>query len=191
MPEDDDPASPRREDSEVDEALDESFPASDPRSWSLGLNLPNGEEPDHPPAPHNLPARFANAWNAHDAEALAGLFADNADFVNVVGLWWRDRDAIRKAHAYGFKVFFAQARLDIEQVEVRRLGLPVAVIHARWKLTGQTPRSGGRATERQGVLQFVAERQGHDDWIIVAAQNTERIRGAETFEAGDGSVQPA
>jgi uncharacterized protein (TIGR02246 family) len=29
---------------------------------------------------------FADAWNRHDMEALAQLFATDAEFVNVVGL---------------------------------------------------------------------------------------------------------
>ena len=44
--------------------------------------------------------RFAAAWNRHDATALARLFVADADFVNVVGIWWRDRCAIEEAHAF-------------------------------------------------------------------------------------------
>ena len=44
---------------------------------------------------------FFDRWNDHDAEGIAALFAEDADFVNVVGLWWRNRRAIRKAHDYG------------------------------------------------------------------------------------------
>jgi hypothetical protein len=36
--------------------------------------------------------------------------------VNVVGLWWRTRREIRKAHAYGFERIFARSTLTLEQV---------------------------------------------------------------------------
>ena len=43
---------------------------------------------------------FADSWNRHDMEALAGLFTQDAQFVNVVGLWWRGRDEIWGAHDF-------------------------------------------------------------------------------------------
>ncbi|MGK9232137.1 SgcJ/EcaC family oxidoreductase [Inquilinus limosus] len=47
----------------------------------------------------DVPAAFIAAWNRHDMAALAALFAEDADFVNVVGLWWRSRAEIEAAHA--------------------------------------------------------------------------------------------
>lgn len=38
---------------------------------------------------------FADAWNRHDMEAFAQLFAADAEFVNVVGLWWKGRALLR------------------------------------------------------------------------------------------------
>ena len=35
--------------------------------------------------PEGLPAKWVDAWNKRDAIALANLFADDAEFVNVVG----------------------------------------------------------------------------------------------------------
>ena len=34
---------------------------------------------------------FFDRWNAGDADGIGALFAEDADFVNVVGLWWRSR----------------------------------------------------------------------------------------------------
>jgi hypothetical protein len=60
--------------------------------------------------PEQIPSLFAEAWNARDADALAALFEDKAEFVNVTGLWWRDRQAIRNAHAYGLERIFNESR---------------------------------------------------------------------------------
>ena len=32
---------------------------------------------------------FVDAWNRHDVAAFAALYAENADFVNVLGVWLR------------------------------------------------------------------------------------------------------
>lgn len=57
--------------------------------------------------PAQIPHCFAASWNNRDAEAVAALFVSDADFVNVVGLRWEQRAAMREAHAYGLRVIFS------------------------------------------------------------------------------------
>jgi uncharacterized protein (TIGR02246 family) len=133
-------------------------------------------------APEDMPEAFRAAWMARDAGALAALFAEDADFVNVVGLWWRDREAIRAAHHYGLTTFFRESELRFGRVAVRRIGADAAVVHARATLTGQIGREGGTAGTRRTVLSFVMAREGAG-WVCVSAQNTDIVPGQETFEA--------
>ena len=49
--------------------------------------------------PDTVPSLFVEAWNRRDPGALASLFDEDAEFVNVTGLWWHDRASIRTAHA--------------------------------------------------------------------------------------------
>ena len=139
--------------------------------------------------PEEIPARFAEAWAARDADMLAALFDETADFVNVVGIWWEDRAAIRRAHHYALTSFFAESRLSVGRVKVRHLG-DVAVIHARFSLTGQKGPDGAPAGRRATLLTFVARRRG-DGWSVVSAQNTEVVPGAESFSAGPDGPRPA
>ncbi len=127
----------------------------------------------------DLPAEIAAAWNAGDASQFAALFADDADFVNVVGLWWEKRRAIEKAHAYGFERIFANARMTVERVKTRRLAPTVCVVHFRWAMDGQTAPDGSPAGRRQGIMSLVAERDA-GAWLIVSAQNTDIVEGVDT-----------
>ncbi|MEH2420571.1 MAG: SgcJ/EcaC family oxidoreductase [Nostoc sp.] len=43
-------------------------------------------------------AAFAEAWNTKDAEPLAKLFAEDSDFVDVIGRWFKGRTEIKQAH---------------------------------------------------------------------------------------------
>ncbi|MBO0595796.1 SgcJ/EcaC family oxidoreductase [Nesterenkonia sp. E16_7] len=151
--------------------------------------------------PGDIAEGFAEAWNRADAEALAALFVEDADFVNVVGLWWTNRTRIRTAHAYGFAKIFGGSQMQLEQIRVRELGESVAVVHAVWTLTGQTPAPGEaqdtRPGARQGVISFTLQRQpgtpeDQEDgsWLAVSAQNTDRVPGAETLTASGESRQP-
>ncbi|UWQ18560.1 SgcJ/EcaC family oxidoreductase [Jannaschia sp. M317] len=130
---------------------------------------------------------FVAAWMARDGAGLGALFAEDADFVNVVGIWWEDRAAIARAHGYALGSFFADTRLVAGRVKIRRMN-DVAVIHARMALTGQVAPDGTRAGPRTAILSFVLTRQG-DGWLAVSAQNTDVVPGAETHVAGDTGLK--
>lgn len=143
---------------------------------------------DLPQRPEDIPVAFAAAWAARDAGALAALFAEDADFVNVVGLWWHDRAAIERAHAYGLATFFADSTLTPGVIRTRDLG-EVAVVSCQFTLTGQHPPEGGAAGTRRTILTFVA-RSMPEGWQVVAAQNTDVVEGAETH-VNAGVLRPA
>lgn len=138
-----------------------------------------------PDTPEGIPHAFAAAWNARDANAIADLFDANAEFVNVTGLWWHDRDAIRRAHAYGLSRIFSQSTLRLGALRTRMLAQTIAVVHARMTLTGQTgmagePEPGARTT----VFSFVVHRTPAG-WRCASAHNTDVVPGKETNLAGE------
>jgi uncharacterized protein (TIGR02246 family) len=137
-------------------------------------------------SPDDLPSLFASAWNAHDMAALAQLFGEDADFVNVVGIWWRDRRAIEEAHAFAHRTFFRNSRLQIDDVAVKHLRRDLVTVHSTWTLSGQEEPDGTAGQPRRGILLFVAS-QEPDGWRIRAAQNTDIVPEALTVPAGKSS----
>ena len=143
-----------------------------------------------PQRPEDIPAAFAAAWAARDAQQLASLFAEDADFVNVVGLWWRNRTDIERAHHYGLTTFFKASELSARRVETKLISDTVAMVHVRWCLRGQSGRNGEALGDRSSVMLFVAE-QRTEGWVVVAAQNTDIVPGAETLAASESGLRPA
>lgn len=138
--------------------------------------------------PEDMPEAFRAAWSARDAAMLAALFAEDADFVNVVGLWWTRRDQIEAAHAYGFERIFADSTLRVGRTRLRDLG-DAAVVHARFTLDGQRDPQGNALGTRRTVMTFVMERR-EGGWLCVAAQNTDMRAGAETMTATPDGLIP-
>ncbi len=135
--------------------------------------------------PERLPEIWALAWNRRDPETLAALFDEDAEFVNVTGLWWHDRAAILKAHRYGLDVIFNASEITLRRVTVKWLRDDVAVVHATMRLTGQTPiaevaRPGPRTT----IFSFVVHRTD-GRWRCASAQNTDIVPGQETHIVDD------
>jgi hypothetical protein len=133
----------------------------------------------------NVVNRFAETWNKHDMDALGELFASNADFVQVNGVWWKGRQEIQKnvaflhgtvpqtsvgvtlpSNTYGV---FSASTYRFDELNVRFITKDVAVAHVVWTQLGDP-----RFTEpRRGMLSFVVTWE-NDRWVLNAAQNTLR-----------------
>lgn len=121
-------------------------------------------------------AAFAAAWNAHDMDALASLFAPDAEFVNVVGIWWKGRAAIQAAHEATHRTLFKNSRLTLTSTDVRFPVPDFAIARSAWTLEGHVDPTGAPLPPRRGLLVFVL--RSHDDaWEIVDAQNTDVVEG--------------
>ncbi len=119
---------------------------------------------------------FADCWNRHDMDAFAELFAPEAEFVNVVGLWWKGRAEIKGAHEFTHRTLFRSSTLELEEVAVRFPAPLLALARCRWKLSGHVTPEGEPLPPRHGVLLNVLRREG-DRWLIVDSQNTDIIEG--------------
>lgn len=138
--------------------------------------------------PKDIPRLFCEAWNRYDARALADLFAEDADFVNVTGKWWRNREDIYAAHDFGLRIIFKNSQLEILRIQERRIGQHAAVVHAHLRLTGQTQHQHLDAHPRETIFTFVAERLS-EGWLCVAAQNTDIVFGKQTnLRTDDGEL---
>jgi uncharacterized protein (TIGR02246 family) len=131
-------------------------------------------------SPERIPEAFVEAWNRRDARALAALFDEDAEFVNVVGLWWHDRASIERAHAYGLERIFQHSELKLVRTTVKRLRDDVAVVHARMRLAGQTPVGDiDTPKPRTTIFSFVVHRTD-TGWRCASAHNTDVVPDAET-----------
>ena len=82
----------------------------------------------------------AAAWNAHDIDAYAALFTEDAHVINVLGWHWKSRAELKARLGPGFASVFAHSRMTIGDVDVAFFAPGVAVAHVRWTMTGaQSP----------------------------------------------------
>ena len=143
---------------------------------------------DHPAG---IPEAFVTAWNDRAPERIGALFDEDAEFVNVTGLWWHSRAAIQQAHAYGLKHIFDQSTLELLETRVKYLADDIAVVHAKMKLSGQTAAAGVDAPRtRRTIFSFVVH-DTSEGWRCASAHNTDVVPGAETNLIDDeGRLRP-
>jgi len=120
-------------------------------------------------------AEHERAWNAHDADGLIALFEDPMDFVNVLGMHQRSREALRLEYQHIHATFMKNTVIRMRLNDARRLSDGIAVAHAYWEMSGMEKLAGWNAPEvRRGVMTYVLQRRG-EKWKITAAQNTDVV----------------
>jgi uncharacterized protein (TIGR02246 family) len=111
-----------------------------------------------------------DAWNAHDMKAYGKLFREDAEFINVVGMHWRGRDAIIVAHTAFHETLFKNHTIKTDDVEVRSLGSGHAIAVVTTTNDAFTTPAGEVIPKRQNRQTYVLVKDP-DGWTIAHAHN--------------------
>ena len=125
------------------------------------------------------------AWNAGDGAAWVASFAEDADFVDLLGDRHQGRPAIEAGHRHIFATIYKGSRVEyrIDRLRFVRPDVAVAFVHARlWSrlaVAVDDPRReahlGSTMSESQARPTMILAKAG-DRWQIVAFQNTRVAR---------------
>lgn len=130
-------------------------------------------------------AAQTDAWNRHDMHAFAAVLTPDADWINVVGMHWRGREAIERAHAALHAMpLFAHSRLIPGETTMRALSPDVVLVVERSAMEGAGPTPGGGAYPTGGAIGtflFVRTAAG---WRIAHGHNTTIDAAATAHDPG-------
>ncbi len=113
---------------------------------------------------------FAEGWNVHDVKKFSKVFAEDADFTNVMGVSRHGRTAIEEMHEPLFKTIWAQSILQITKSKIRSIKPDVAAVDAWWNLDRLKSPDGGDRSPRNGLLNFVMTKY-MNNWLITVMHN--------------------
>lgn len=115
---------------------------------------------------------FADAFNGRDAAALAALFTEGGDLVNIFGMRMVGRSGVQAGHARQFAGALAGNRLAFTEHTVREVGPGVAVCHAQWRREVLPDAPAGSLPAGTGIFTLVLVEQA-GSWKIDAAHNVQ------------------
>jgi uncharacterized protein (TIGR02246 family) len=110
-------------------------------------------------------------WNRHDMHGFASLFAEDADFVDVFGNWFKERREIERVLAQRHEGVFKESRFTEKEIAIRRQTPDLAIVHIVVELSGALDRQGKQMPPSLGVMTVVMSRFD-EAWRIIALQNT-------------------
>jgi uncharacterized protein (TIGR02246 family) len=120
--------------------------------------------------PRQLVDAFASALNAKDADELGRLFAEDAEFVNILGMRMRRREGIVDGHAWAFAGPLRGRQIRFDQVDELQITDDVVVLHGHNIRERQPDGPVEGLPDGSSVLVFVT-RRGPQGWEIVTATN--------------------
>jgi uncharacterized protein (TIGR02246 family) len=123
---------------------------------------------DEERALHRLVYQLESAWNAGDGDAFAGLFADDADVIHILGGYYTGRDAIRAGHRMIFGTIYKGSTVHYSVEKIKLLRPDIAIVFLRQHLQFA---ENSVADELDARPTIVAEKL-EDAWRIIALQNT-------------------
>jgi len=127
-------------------------------------------------AVRGLPQAFSDAFNKHDAHALAVIMADDVDFVTVGLTWLHGRADFEKYHTRLLVGRFKDISHTVLKTQMRFIRPDVVVVRNSWTTQGgknDDGSAGGAARpQRWGLMTMVAEKR-NGTWLIAAVQNTD------------------
>ena len=110
--------------------------------------------------------QLTTAFNAHDADAFASLFAPDAWFINVLGHRFSGRAEIAEAHRFVFSTVLASSRMRCTDIASRTVTDDVALIEAVWESIEDGP-----SETRHGIMILVLRKGPGGEWAIAYCTN--------------------
>jgi uncharacterized protein (TIGR02246 family) len=115
---------------------------------------------------------FADAWNRHDAKAMAELHTDDVNFVNIFGQWWKGRSEVEAGLRLGHTTAFSKSRMLVNTEMVKFLAADIVLVHGTMELQDAPPETLGRCHSSRVLV------KENGRWLISSFQNT-LIRGGD------------
>ncbi|MGO9518096.1 MAG: SgcJ/EcaC family oxidoreductase [Candidatus Korobacteraceae bacterium] len=108
------------------------------------------------------------AWNAADGQSFAEAFAEDADFIHILGGYYTGRAAIEAGQRMIFGTIYKGSTVRYSVEKIRFLRTDVAIVSLRQYLQFH---EGGAASDLEARPTIVADK--HDGkWRIAHLQNT-------------------
>lgn len=119
---------------------------------------------------------YEQAWNRHDAKALAEQYHTDATWVNWFGAYYKGRAEIEKHYQTTHTTYFKATQFTTRSIEdITLVKSDMALVHVRTDLTGDERYPGQTFRFRRTIL--LTNKEG--GWRIFAGQNAKLNEGID------------
>lgn len=143
----------------------------------------------------DMVVKLEAAWNSADSVAWAAFFADDVDFIHILGVHYTGRAAVETGHRMIWDTIYKGSTVKYTIEKIRPVGLDVAVVFVLGEMTF-FDNGVERHIKARPTMTVQRMKEG---WQIVAFQNTliaeamsaedkESLVGRRPFKAADSAA---
>jgi uncharacterized protein (TIGR02246 family) len=146
------------------------------------MTAPDLPQTDDPAAAAEMLVNgFVAAWNVHDMAALSGLMTPDVHWVNTVGMHWRGRDEVHRAHAAFHATMFKTVSIHLEEIEsVTPVNHDAAIAVCRTGVDAFNTPTGLRPPSRDRLTVVIQRRP--EGWAIAHGANVPIFEAAQAHD---------
>jgi uncharacterized protein (TIGR02246 family) len=113
---------------------------------------------------------FTDVWNGHSGYGSADYYAEDADFVNIFGMFFSGKEEIESRHREIHKSFLKGSHFEVIRSWIREVKPDTVIAHVVWKVSKIKVNDPLKST-MNGIFTHVFIKN-EDKWEITSTQNT-------------------
>ncbi|MFC3811296.1 SgcJ/EcaC family oxidoreductase [Lacihabitans lacunae] len=118
------------------------------------------------------------SWNNHNYDDISNYATEDCDWVNVVGMWWKNRNEVQYAHQVFHNGMFKNVKLTKKSIHFRSIAKDVMVVHLLQRVGAYTTPSGSIYPEADNMkLMVFVKKEGN--WLLTAVENVVVVEQAQ------------
>lgn len=118
------------------------------------------------------------SWNTHNYSDISNYATEDCDWVNVVGMWWKNRREVQYAHQVFHEGMFKNVRLTKKSVQTRLITKDVIIAHLEQRVGTYFSPSGSVFPESDNITLLVYVKK-ESKWLLTAAENVVVVEQAQ------------
>lgn len=117
-------------------------------------------------------AGITDAWNRNDMQTYASFLTGDCEWINIVGMHWRGKAAVMKAHTVYLSTMFLGVQQETLESDFTEIAPNVALVVLTIKMGDFTTPDGRLEKDMHDRMSYVLLKQADGSWLIRVAHNT-------------------
>jgi uncharacterized protein (TIGR02246 family) len=127
----------------------------------------------------SLLQQMEDAWNKNDMRAYCNSLSEDGTWINIVGMFWKDKKETVKAHLTFGETMFKYSSVSRDLIELRDIAPGVVIAYVKWTyLTTQdfyypdrVTKAGKKGDTDRSLMELIFVKKDNQ-WLITSVTNT-------------------
>lgn len=121
------------------------------------------------------------SWNSHDYSNMESYVTEDCEWINIVGMWWKNSHQVQHAHQSYHNNMFKNTSMVKKKVKISFLAPDVALVHFISSI-GSFKTPDGKTVPAMDDLATLIYIRKNENWLLRAGENVQIDPLAQQFD---------